>query len=250
MRPPDNQAVKVSVVVPAFNEERLLAGALGSIGEALKEFNQLGWSSEVIVCDNNSTDRTSEIACAAGARVVFEQVNQIGRARNTGAAHANGEWLLFVDADCYPTPELFVDVAQTIREGRCMAGGSTVSMDANQPALMSFLIWFWNRLSRMNGWAAGSFMFCEASAFREVGGFNQALYAAEEIDLFRRLKRLARAKDRTIVVLHNHPLSTSDRKARLYSSRELLTFVARTIVSGGRTLRSAEACFAWYDGRR
>jgi len=47
-RLPDNQAVKVSVIVPAFNEERLLAVALGSIIEALKEFSQMGWSSEVI----------------------------------------------------------------------------------------------------------------------------------------------------------------------------------------------------------
>jgi glycosyltransferase involved in cell wall biosynthesis len=201
------------------------------------------------VCDNNSTDRTSEIAVQAGAKVVFEPLNQIARARNTGAAHSNGEWLIFVDADCYPTPELFADVAQAIRRGRCLAGGSTVSLDGTHP-LMRFGVSIWNVLSRINKWAAGSFIFCEASTFREVGGFNQAMYAAEEIDLFRRLKRAARLKDRAIVVLHRHPLRTSDRKVRLYTSRELLTFFARTIVSGGRTLRSAEACFAWYDGRR
>jgi glycosyltransferase involved in cell wall biosynthesis len=241
--------VRVSVVVPAFNEERLLAGTLCRIREATKEFDPHGWSSEVIVCDNNSTDRTSEIALQAGARVVFEPLNQIARARNTGAAHANGEWLIFVDADCDPSPELFADVAQVIRQGRCLAGGSTVSLESNH-AIFNLLTWLWNVLSRINKWAAGSFTFCDASAFRELGGFSQALYAAEEIDLFRRLKRLARGTDRTIVVLHRHPLRTSDRKARLYTSWELLTFIARTILSGGRTLRSAEACFAWYDGRR
>ena len=84
----------------------------------------------------------------------------------------------------------------------------------------------------------------------DLGGFNQTLYAGEEIDLFRRLKRLAREKRQTIAILHRHPLYTSDRKARLYTSSELMTFLARTIVSRGRTLRSAEACFTWYDGRR
>jgi glycosyltransferase involved in cell wall biosynthesis len=241
--------VRVSVIVPAYNEERLLAVTLRSICEAAKEFDRQGWSSEVIVCDNNSTDRTPEIAAQAGAKVVFEPLNQIARARNTGAAHANGEWLIFVDADCYPTPELFADMARTIRQGRCLAGGSTVSVEGAHP-LMSVGVSIWNALSRINKWAAGSFIFCEASTFREVGGFNQALYAAEEIDLFRRLKRLARLKARLIVVLHRHPLRTSDRKARLYTSRELLTFIGRTIMSGGRTLRSAEACYAWYDGRR
>lgn len=243
------RSMRISVIVPAFNEERLLAATLASIHEAVKEFHRLGWASEVIVCDNNSTDHTPDIARSAGADVVFERVNQIGRARNKGAAHAKGEWLIFVDADCDTSPALFADVAQTIQRGRCVAGGSTVSYE-NARLLVRSVTGAWNVLSRINKWAAGSFIFCEASAFREVGGFSETLYAAEEIDLFRRLKRLARRKDRTIVILHQHPLLTSDRKARLYSSWELLTFLARTIATRGRTLRSAESCFAWYDGRR
>ncbi|HEX6156752.1 MAG TPA: glycosyltransferase, partial [Burkholderiales bacterium] len=71
--------MKVSIVVPAFNEERLLAGSLAAIRQAMGAFDD----AELIVCDNNSTDRTAEIARAAGARVVFEPLNQIGRARNT-----------------------------------------------------------------------------------------------------------------------------------------------------------------------
>src|SRR6266705_1874053 len=87
--------MKISVVVPAFNEERLLPGSLGSIRAAMEGFDRLGWTSELIVCDNNSTDRTAEIAKGAGAQVVFEPVNQIGRARNTGAARAGGDWIFF-----------------------------------------------------------------------------------------------------------------------------------------------------------
>ncbi|HEY8251721.1 MAG TPA: glycosyltransferase, partial [Burkholderiales bacterium] len=99
--------MKVSVVVPAFNEERLLAGSLTAIRAAARAFDDAGWACELIVCDNNSTDRTAEIAREAGARVVFEPVNQIARARNAGAARASGEWLVFVDADSYPSRELF-----------------------------------------------------------------------------------------------------------------------------------------------
>ena len=72
--------MKISVVVPAFNEERLLPGSLSSVRAAMEGFARLGWKSELIVCDNNSTDRTAEIAKGAGAQVVFEPVNQIGRA--------------------------------------------------------------------------------------------------------------------------------------------------------------------------
>ena len=76
--------MRISVVVPAFNEQRLLPGALSSIRAAAEGFARLGWESELIVCDNNSTDRTAEIAKGAGAEVVFEPVNRIGRARNAG----------------------------------------------------------------------------------------------------------------------------------------------------------------------
>jgi glycosyltransferase involved in cell wall biosynthesis len=93
--------VRLSVVVPAFNEERLLAGSLAATRDAMRVFDEAGWATELIVCDNNSTDRTAEIAREAGAAVVFEP-NQIAWARNAGAARASGDWLLFVDADSYP----------------------------------------------------------------------------------------------------------------------------------------------------
>lgn len=241
--------MRVSVIVPAFNEERGLAASLRSINTAMQAFAAFGWSSELIVCDNNSTDATAEIARAAGATVVFEPINQISRARNTGAAHATGDWLIFVDADSHPTPELLADVAAEIRRGRCLAGGSTVTF-YKAPLGVRVIGAVWNAVSRMNRWAAGSFIFCEAATFREVGGFSQELYAAEEIDLFRGLKRAARQKHRTIVILHRHPLETSARKAHLYTWREMLSFLVRTIVGGGRTLRSAKECASWYDGRR
>jgi glycosyltransferase involved in cell wall biosynthesis len=241
--------VKVSVIVPAFNEERVLEASLRSVRGAMAALDRAGWQSELIVCDNNSTDRTAEIARATGADVVFEPINQISRARNTGAARATGDWLVFVDADSQPSARLFADVARVIQEGRAIAGGSTVQLDTREfaPALV---VGWWNLVSRALKWAAGSFIFCEAAAFREVGGFSLELYASEEIDLFRRLKRLARRKGRTIAILHAHPLLTSARKAKLYTPREGLAFMAKTIATRGRTLRNPDDCYQWYDGRR
>jgi glycosyltransferase involved in cell wall biosynthesis len=241
--------VKVSVVVPAFNEERLLAGSLAAIREAMRVFEEAGWQSELIVCDNNSSDRTAEIARAGGATLVFEPVNQIARARNTGAAQASGDWLVFVDADSQPSTGLFSEVLEQILAGRCLAGGATVTFETSDPLIRLWIV-FWNALSRAARWAAGSFIFCDAQAFREVGGFSQELYAGEEIDLFRRLKRLARRGGRRIVILHRHPLRTSGRKALLYTKRELFVFMLKTLVFAGRTLRDRKACYAWYDGRR
>ena len=231
-------------MVPAFNEQRLLAGSLAAIREAMQVFPD----AELIVCDNNSTDRTAEIARAAGAKVVFEPVNQIARARNTGAAAATGDWLVFVDADSYPSKELFEDTRDAIAS-ECLAGGATVTAET-QDRLVRFWIAAWNFLSRRARWAAGSFMFCEAVAFREIGGFDQDIYAGEEIYLFKRLKRLARRQRRRIVILDRHPLRTSDRKAQLYTLGEHLRFMTKTLLLGRRNLRSRESCYSWYDGRR
>jgi glycosyltransferase involved in cell wall biosynthesis len=241
--------VKISVIVPAFNEERLLPESLACIRAAMQAFAAAGWRSELIVCDNNSTDRTAEIARTAGARVVFEPINQIARARNAGAAQAGGDWLVFVDADSYPDAALFVDVVEAIRQGRCIAGGSTVRVDTRNVAVRAIVGW-WNATSRVTRWAAGSFIFCEAETFRRIGGFGEEWYAAEEIDLFRRLKREARRRRRRIVILHRHPLVTSARKARLYTLRETLRFYVGLFVTRGRALRTPEGTFLWYDGRR
>ena len=244
-----NCELKLSVIVPAFNEEQLLPATLESIRSASRAFQDAGWSTELIVCDNNSTDRTAEIAAAAGARVVFEPVNQIARARNAGAAAATGDWLVFVDADSHPSVGLFTDVVAAIRRGDCIAGGATVTIDSTM-RLARAAVLTWNVISRVSRWLAGSFIFCDAATFRRVGGFSERLYAAEEIDLSRRLKRLARTEGKRIVVLHRHPLLTSARKAHLYNWRDAVRFYTRVILTGGRALRTREGAFVWYDGRR
>jgi glycosyltransferase involved in cell wall biosynthesis len=231
--------VKLSVIVPAFNEEKLLGATLASIHDAAS-----GMDAELIVCDNNSTDRTAEIATQAGARVVFEPMNQISRARNAGAAAASGDWLVFVDADSFPDRALFAELAEAIASGRYIGGGATVRFDEADRAARGAIA-VWNAISRTMRWAAGSFVFCEAGAFRALGGFSTELYASEEIDFSRRLKRRGR-----MTILHRHPLRTSGRKVRLYSKAEYLKLLAKVVLSGGRSLRSRDECFAWYDGRR
>jgi glycosyltransferase involved in cell wall biosynthesis len=241
--------MKISVVVPAFNEEKLLPATLLSIRKAMPAFSDRGWETELIVCDNNSTDRTAELAREQEAHVVFEPINQIGRARNTGAAAATGQWLIFIDADSHPSPELFNEVAKAIESGRYLAGGSTVRLDQFSVMYVGFLV-FWNCISRFAKWAAGSFIFCETSAFREIGGFNLDLFASEELDLSRRLKKLARRREKKMIILDGHPLITSGRKVKLYSLGEHLRFLMRTAFLLGKPLKSSKECFTWYDGRR
>ena len=244
-----NGRLKISIIIPAFNEQKLLPATLDSVFTAAQAIAARQWEYEVIVCDNNSTDRTAALASARGAQVVFEPINQIGRARNRGASVATGDWLIFIDADSHPGRALLEDVCHAIAQGRSIAGGCTVKLDARD-RIGELLTGLWNLISRLRKWAAGSFIFCETAAFREVGGFSADLFASEEIDLFQRLHKLARKRRKIIVILGKHPLITSARKVHLYTKGEHLRFFVRTALSLGRTLRKAESCPTWYDGRR
>lgn len=241
--------MRISIIVPAFNEEKLLPRSLPAIRAASVAFTRRGWDFELVVCDNNSTDRTADIAREHGAIVVREPVNQIARARNTGASVATGDWFLFIDADSYPSEALFDDLAATIASGEALGGGATVKFD-EATAQAQRWVGVWNRLSRLCRWAAGSFVFCEAAAFRELGGFSLQLFAGEEVDFSRRLKRLARRKGRKVVILNRHPQATSPRKLHLYSMREMAGFFVRAAIFQRRVLGAREGCSIWYDGRR
>ena len=241
--------MKISVVVPAYNEEKLLGESLRCIRQAQAAFLEAGWETELIVCDNNSTDLTAELARAEGARVVFEPVNQISRARNRGAAAAVGDWLVFIDADSYPSAALFADTVAAIQSGRYLGVGATVVMTTDMWWAKACLR-LWNTLSRVRRWAAGSFVFCETAAFRAIGGFSEALFISEEIDFSIRLKRYARSHGNKLTILSRHPLLTSPRKLHLYSPWDYGRLLWKAGYQGKRFFRDRANCAPWYDGRR
>lgn len=243
--------VDISIVVPAFNEEKLLGASLDAVKTAATQaFGAAGLQWELMVCDNNSTDRTGEIARASGAKVVFEPINQIGRARNTGAAAAAGAWLLFIDADSQPSPALLEEAAKLTRRGDVLLAGATMRPDEGG-AMFHFCCGVWNLASRLRRLVAGSFILVRADAFREVGGFDLKFFAGEEIDLALRLqKTVGRRERRRTVVLHRHPILTSARKLRLYGKREIARFLFKAVFRPRKTTGDREACALWYDGRR
>src|SRR6266508_201410 len=91
-----NDAVAVSIVIPARNEEENLGALLASIAGLDFPHERL----EIILVDHESTDRTGEIACGAGATVLRKQGGTISSARNFGASHAAAPIVAFLDADC------------------------------------------------------------------------------------------------------------------------------------------------------
>ena len=178
----------LSIIIPAFNEERLITRCLESISTSLAANITPALTSEVIVVDNNSTDDTANLARQAGALVVFEPINQIGRARNAGAAQATGDWLLFLDADSALNPGLVGDILRAIESGKSVGCGCTLRM-RGIPWWANAILQLWMGASMLFRWASGALLVCRSDAFRDVGGFTQELYAAEEIRLSKQLKR-------------------------------------------------------------
>ncbi len=239
----------LSIVIPAFNEELLIEECLRSVHTSLDANAQSGFTSEIIVVDNNSTDKTAELARQAGARVVFEPINQIGRARNAGAAEAKGEWLLFVDADSILNPGLLADILRLIEEGKSVGCGSVIRMDG-LPWWADGVLKLWTGMSVLFCWAAGALVVCRSDAFRDVGGFDQELYAADEITLSEKLKKWGRQRGLRFAILTRYPLESSSRKIWLYSRREITDQILRVMLHPRRTLQDKKRLSVWYDGRR
>lgn len=201
----------ISIIVPAFNEEKYIGSTLERINHALETNKEQDVQWELIVCDNNSSDRTAEIAAEMGAKIAFEPVNQIAKARNRGAALAAGAWLLFIDADSYPTPELMKNVIEMMRSGKYIGCGTTVLVEGGT-LFNKLRLERLNPLFRLFNWSGGAFLLCSREAFQAIGGFSTALYAFEEIDFVLRLKRYGRGTNRKFTVIHRHPVITSGRK--------------------------------------
>jgi glycosyltransferase involved in cell wall biosynthesis len=102
------QTTKLSIVIPALNEEEGIGAAIDQI--PVRELKKLGYEVEILVVDNASTDNTAEVALAHGAKVVYQPVRGYGNAYKAGFAAAQGEIIATGDADMtYPfdaLPEL------------------------------------------------------------------------------------------------------------------------------------------------
>ncbi|MEO0795355.1 MAG: glycosyltransferase [Verrucomicrobiota bacterium] len=241
----------LSVVIPAFNEAKILADTLGRIKCALEDNRDQGFEWEIIVCDNHSTDETSAVSRENGALVVCEPVNQISRARNTGAGIARGQWLLFIDADTYPTTALIRETIDTIRAGNIIGCSATVKVKGG-PFLFRFRVESHNLEMRLMKNGVGAFLLCDANAFRAIEGFSHDLSALEEIDFIKRLKAYGHANGKSFTVLHRHPVVTSGRKGNLYSNFDISKSICLALWSlvCQRKIRSPKSLPYWYDGRR
>lgn len=205
--------IDYSIIVPAYNEEEMLQNTINHLKEAMATVSLKG---EIVVTDNNSTDRTAEIAKNAGANVVFEAINQISRARNAGANHAKGRYFIFVDADTIVPPALLQNAIKNLESGKCCGGGATLTADG-VPHVVKGILGYWNLISKTFRLAAGCFVYSRRDDFEACGGFSNKVYATEEVWFSIALKRKARKYKRKFLIINEPKVITSARKLIWYS---------------------------------
>jgi cellulose synthase/poly-beta-1,6-N-acetylglucosamine synthase-like glycosyltransferase len=194
--------VKLSFVIPAYNEEALLSQCVHSIVEQLA---QEGMDAEIIVVNNASTDRTREVAASfPGVRVIDEPRKGLVRARQAGFLAATGDLIANIDADTMLTPGWIAKVhARFLRDPALVAlSGPCIYYDLAAPvrvcahlfyalAFVSYLTtrFVLNRSSLLQG---GNYVI-RRDALQAIGGYNTAIeFYGEDTDAAYRLHHIGK----------------------------------------------------------
>lgn len=187
----------LSIIVPTLNEEMYIGRLLVSL--AVQDFKDF----ELIIVDADSSDLTKEKAKRyAGYFYIdlkFVQANQknISLQRNMGAAVARGEKLVFADADIeLPTRNYLSRINRALAYRKSAAVLVRVRpelenfKDRMVSNFLNSLMLILNRIGIANG--RGAVIGARADEFRLIGGFNESMTVAEDVDLFMRMKKFGR----------------------------------------------------------
>lgn len=200
----------ISLVIPAFNEQDYLPALLDSVDVARAAYSGGVDEVEVVVANNSSTDRTAEIARSRGCLVASVAKPAIAASRNGGARIATGEIVAFVDADCTIHPETFNVIDRTMASTRAVAGatGARFSRWSLGIGLTTLL---GETLFRIANLDIGV-VFCRRSDWTAVGGYNEDLLCAEDVEFLVALKNLGKTRGQRFVRAKGARAVTSARK--------------------------------------
>jgi len=200
---------RFSLVIPAYNEERLLPRLLDSIEVACNAYGNRDLI-EVIVADNLSTDSTALIATVRKCRVVTVEKRVIAAARNGGARIARGEIVAFIDADSQVHPQTFAEIDRALDDDRIIGGATGVHMErlsvglAVTYALLVPFVW-------ITGMDTGV-VFCRKQDFDAVGGYDESRVIAEDVTFLWALRRLGKARGQRLTRATRAKAIASTRK--------------------------------------
>jgi len=246
----DNPLPRLSLVIPAYNEERFLPGLLDSVDEAARRYAHGAAFVEIIVADNASTDRTAELAVRRGCRVVHVEKRCIAAARNGGGKAARGEIVGFVDADMRIHPGTFDAIEKALASDRIVGGATGCTLERWSLGLAvtfaMFLPMVW--LTKFDT----GVVFCRRRDFEAAGGYNEALRLAEDVGFLFALRRVGRTQGKRLTRLKGVKAVASTRKFDEHGDWHYLTTIPFWTIAYlfKRSGALGEIERYWYEPRR
>jgi glycosyltransferase involved in cell wall biosynthesis len=214
--------------MPARNEELHLGRCLGGL---ILATNRWGGKQEIVLVDNGSDDSTKEIATAKGCRVIEVPNATISRLRNIGSQNSSGDVIAFLDADCLVAPEWIMYCMEAFDNKEIGIVGTRAVPDLKSPTWVE-KSWY-NLMSGAKrpafpDWIGTSNLFIKKEDFFRLGGFDEQLETAEDINLCYDLRRQGK-----LIYLEQRVNTT-----HLRESKTLKEMLRREYWRGKSTLRS------------
>jgi len=232
----------ISVIVPAWNEEDYITATLEAVFEAAGRLERAGAAAEVVVVDNESSDATVERATRFPVRVLREEAHRMATVRNTGARAARGKYIAFVDADSRPSPNALVRISEVLGTGRYVGGGVSIRPDRWIPRALPLYAAI--PVIRLFYGVSAGMIFATREAFDAVGGFDETLYASEDLAIGRALKKFGRQTGKKFANLSDVRIVTSVRKFEKAPVRDFLIFFK--YLYDKDAVRRRDQCALWY----
>ena len=213
----------VSVIIPTYCEEETIEGCLKSVTNQRFKYGGI----ESIVVDSHSPDRTQEVAEKNADKVLDLRARGVGRARNAGAKVAEGDFLLFLDADTYLESNFVSEMYHAFTDPKVVCvSGILRNLERLEPLDRLFAVshyGFTNKLAQVSarlGFPLFPSVCCGArkSVFETVGGFREDIACAEDITFSREMGRLGKCvvNDKAISYTSVRRISKLG-KGRMYS---------------------------------
>lgn len=199
--------MKISIVIPAHNEEKYIGRCLTSINEQLAPPDL---QVETIVVLNRCSDRTEDIAKSYGATVVHNNSKNLSEIRNAGVAQATTDWVITIDADSWMSKGVLAEIHKYAKRPNALGGGIKIKPERLSPGIaagygMMLVPAFFLGLS------FGMYWF-KKSDFDAIGGFDEKRHIAEDVDFMIRLKSHGRKTGRRHTIISTESITTSCRK--------------------------------------
>ncbi len=208
--------MKLAFVIPAYNEEALIGQCVESV---VAEVRRSGRDCEIVVVNNNSTDRTAEIAAKAGARVIDEPQKGIVSARDGGFRATTAELVANIDGDTMVPPGWLDVVFEEFEKNPrlvCLSG-PYVYYDLGLGhrfivgmfyGLTTLIYWINHYLLRVGSVVQGGNFVLKREAWIKAGGFNREIkFYGEDTDVAVRLSKVGKVK-----FTHRLKMKTSGRR--------------------------------------